>query len=175
MSLCFFELNKLPQEVGADNMRLLWLKLFKADTEEELEKIQSMGVPVMEQAIKAYRQITADPEFRELERMRETARHNEASALRYARDEGKAETTIEIARKMKSMNEAVEKIHIFTGLPNTFAISFFYKNFPPYVYHPDCPLLTSEQLAEFRPVNYATMEERAQAMKEAGIFDPETS
>jgi len=44
----------------------------------------------------------------------------------------------------------------------------------PYVYDPDCPLLTPEQLAEFRPVNYATMEERAQAMREAGIFDPET-
>jgi hypothetical protein len=43
----------------------------------------------------------------------------------------------------------------------------------PYVYDPDCPLLTPEQLAEFRPVNYASMEERAKAMKEAGIFDPE--
>jgi hypothetical protein len=43
----------------------------------------------------------------------------------------------------------------------------------PYVYDPDCPLLTPEQLAEFRPVNYATMEERAQAMREARIFDPE--
>ncbi|MDR2597552.1 MAG: hypothetical protein LBC76_09585, partial [Treponema sp.] len=43
----------------------------------------------------------------------------------------------------------------------------------PYVYDPDCPLLTSEQLAEFRPVNYATMEERTKAMKEAGILDTE--
>jgi hypothetical protein len=43
----------------------------------------------------------------------------------------------------------------------------------PYVYDPDCPLLTPEQLAEFRPVNYATIEERAQAMREAGIFNPE--
>jgi hypothetical protein len=38
---------------------------------------------------------------------------------------------------------------------------------------PDCPLLTPEQLAEFHPVNYATMEERAQVMREAGIFNPE--
>jgi len=91
MSLYFFELNKLPQEVTADNMKLLWLTLFKADTEEELAKIESMGVPVMEQAIRAYHQITADSEFRELERLREMARHNEASALRHARDEGKAE------------------------------------------------------------------------------------
>ena len=43
----------------------------------------------------------------------------------------------------------------------------------PYVNDPDCPLLTPEQLAEFRPVNFATMEERAKAMREAGIFDPE--
>ena len=43
----------------------------------------------------------------------------------------------------------------------------------PYVYDPDCPLLTPEQLAQFRPVNFATMEERAQAMREAGITDPE--
>jgi len=116
MSLYFFELNKVPQEVGADNMRLLWLKLFKADTEEELAKIKSMGVPVMEQAIKAYHQITADPEFRELERMREIARHNEASALRYARDEGKAEGIIEIARKMKNAGRPLNEITEFTGL-----------------------------------------------------------
>lgn len=44
----------------------------------------------------------------------------------------------------------------------------------PYTYDPDCPLLTPEQLAEFRPVHYATMEDRAQAMRNAGIFDPET-
>ena len=44
----------------------------------------------------------------------------------------------------------------------------------PYTYDPDCPLLTPKQLAEFRPVHYATMEERAQAMREAGIFDPES-
>ena len=34
----------------------------------------------------------------------------------------------------------------------------------PYVHDPDCPLLTEEQLAEFRPVNYATDEERLAAM-----------
>jgi len=91
MSLYFFELNKLPKEVTADNMRLLWLTLFKADTEEELAKIKSMEVPAMEQAIRAYHQITADSEFRERQRLYEKARHDEASALRHARDEGKAE------------------------------------------------------------------------------------
>jgi hypothetical protein len=34
-----------------------------------------------------------------------------------------------------------------------------------YVEDPDCPLLTEKQLAEFRPVNFATIEERARAMQ----------
>jgi hypothetical protein len=46
----------------------------------------------------------------------------------------------------------------------------------PYVYDPDCPLLTEEQLSQFKPVNFATMEERAEAMKTAGIItDDETA
>ena len=36
----------------------------------------------------------------------------------------------------------------------------------PYTYDPDSPLLTEKQLAEFRPVNFDSMEERAQAMKQ---------
>ena len=35
----------------------------------------------------------------------------------------------------------------------------------PYTYDPDCPLLTEKQLTEFRPVHFATMEERARAMQ----------
>jgi hypothetical protein len=35
----------------------------------------------------------------------------------------------------------------------------------PPVYDDDCPKLTPEQLAQFRPVNYRTMEERAKAMR----------
>ncbi|GMO45276.1 MAG: hypothetical protein Pg6C_07300 [Treponemataceae bacterium] len=42
----------------------------------------------------------------------------------------------------------------------------------PYVYDPDCPLLTEEQLAEFRPVNFATNEERLEAMRRMGVTAP---
>ncbi|MDR0382160.1 MAG: hypothetical protein LBH86_09255 [Oscillospiraceae bacterium] len=45
----------------------------------------------MQQAIGAYHRITATEEFKELERLRSRARHNEASALKNARQEGKAE------------------------------------------------------------------------------------
>ena len=82
--LIFFELPKLPEIVEADDELRLWLTLFKAKTEEDLQQIETMEVPVMEQAIGAYRQITATDEFKEMERVRSIARHNEAAALRHA-------------------------------------------------------------------------------------------
>jgi len=119
MGLYFYELGKLPEEAAAGDMRLMWLLLFKADTEEELAKIEAMEVPAMEQAIRAYHQITADSEFREMERLRELARHNEASALRHARNEGRveghAEERLEIALKMKAMGFSDEQIQTITG------------------------------------------------------------
>jgi len=88
MSLHFFELQKLPEAPLTTNDKLLlWLSLFKAETEEELAQIKDLEVPVMEQAINAYQKITVAPEFREKERLRSLARHNEASALHEAREE----------------------------------------------------------------------------------------
>ena len=85
MALIFFELKKLPPLNSSDSGRDLWLKLFKAETEEELSKIEKLGVPVMNEAIGAYRHIAASPEFREIERVRSKARHDEAQALYNAR------------------------------------------------------------------------------------------
>jgi predicted transposase/invertase (TIGR01784 family) len=93
MSLHFFELKKLPNDISPDNLLLLWLSLFKADTFEELERIKAMEVPVMEKAINAYHSVTVSPEFRNLEKMRADARYNEAAALRNA--EQKAEQNAE--------------------------------------------------------------------------------
>ena len=42
----------------------------------------------MKQAIGAYRQVTATDEFKEIERLRSRARHNEASALGNAERRG---------------------------------------------------------------------------------------
>ncbi|GHS86454.1 hypothetical protein AGMMS49957_04640 [Synergistales bacterium] len=47
----------------------------------------------MEEAIGAYRGITATDEFKEIERLRTLARHNEASALGHARREATREAT----------------------------------------------------------------------------------
>ena len=112
MGFHFFELPKLPDDVSQENMLLLWLSLFKADTEEELEKIKGMEVPVMSQAINAYYTITASSEFREKERLRAKARHDEAQALYNARKE----RDIEIAKKLLNRNRPVDEIVEDTGL-----------------------------------------------------------
>lgn len=62
----------------------------------------------MSQAINAYYTITASSEFREKERLREKARHDEAQALYNAR--------MEIARKLVKRNRPTDEIVEDTGL-----------------------------------------------------------
>lgn len=116
MGFHFFELPKLPADVSQNNMLLLWLSLFKAETEEELEKIKAMEVPVMNQAINAYYTITASSEFREKERLRAKARHDEAQALHYAEQKARLERNIEIARNALQMGMNIEDVVRLTGL-----------------------------------------------------------
>lgn len=112
MGFQFFELTKLPDEINEKDSLLLWLSLFRADTEEELEKIRAMEVPEMEQAINAYYTVTTSEKFREIERLRAKARHDEAQALQHA----KKEQAIEIARNAVKMKMAVADIARLTGL-----------------------------------------------------------
>jgi len=81
----YFELPKLPKIISKNEALKLWLSLFNAETEEELAKIEALEVPIMKQAIGAYRQITTTDEFKELERQRHYASRNKASALGKAR------------------------------------------------------------------------------------------
>ena len=84
----YFELPKLPKSISKDDGLKLWLSLFNAETEEELKQIEALEVQVMKEAIVAYRHVTATDEFKELERLRSRAQHNEASALGKARRDG---------------------------------------------------------------------------------------
>jgi predicted transposase/invertase (TIGR01784 family) len=112
MALHYFELPKLPKTVTADNSLELWLSLFRAKTEEDLKSIEALGVQEMSEAITAYRQITVTPEFREMERLRSKARHDEAQAL-YNAERKKA---FEIAQKMMKRNRPINEIVEDTGL-----------------------------------------------------------
>lgn len=111
MGFHFFELKKLPKDVKEQDALLLWLSLFRAETEEDLEKIKGMGVPAMEQAISAYYSITASEEFREIERMREKARHDEAQALHNAEQKGIQKGMQEGMQKgiQKGIQEGIQK------------------------------------------------------------------
>jgi len=88
MVLHFFELPKLPEEIDRDDVLSLWLALFKANTEEELKKIEQLGVTELSEAVNAYRSVTASAEFLEMERLRIKASHDEASALGNAERRG---------------------------------------------------------------------------------------
>jgi predicted transposase/invertase (TIGR01784 family) len=84
MELHFFELPKIPKKIDMDDKMQLWLKVLDAQTEEELEELEKLEVSEVAQAVAAYRSITARDEFKELERLRAKARHDEAGALKNA-------------------------------------------------------------------------------------------
>ena len=110
--LKYYELPKLPKIIDVTNELELWLRLFSAKTEEDLKRIEAMGVSIMEQAIHAYRTVTATDEFREIEHLRSRARNNEASALGNARRKKAAE----IAKKALGKGMSVEDVADITGL-----------------------------------------------------------
>jgi len=92
MVLQFYELNKLPPlDDSVGNGKNLWLQLFNAETEEELAEIEKLGVSVMNEALQAYRHVSASDEFIVMERMRSKARHDEAQALGHARQQEREE------------------------------------------------------------------------------------
>ena len=124
MGFHFFELPKLPAEVDEDNLLLLWLSLFNAESEEELEKLGKMEVPVMSEAINAYYSVANSSEYREMERLREKTKHDEAQALYSAEQrgikqgikQGKTEGIIEVARNLIADNMPLEQVMRVTGL-----------------------------------------------------------
>ena len=112
MAFHFYELTKLPKDIDTNDLLMLWLKLFKANTKEEFDEIEKLGVPEMNQAITAYNSVTVSPEFLELERMRVKASHDEAQALWNAENK----KAIEIAKNFLQMNLPIEQIVKGTGL-----------------------------------------------------------
>jgi len=84
----FFELPKLG-EIHSDDELELMLQLFHAETEEELEQLERLEVPVVQKMLYAYRSITAMDESQRTARALEDARHNEATALGNAERRGR--------------------------------------------------------------------------------------
>ncbi len=112
MALHYFELPKLPENVTANNIRELWLSLLRSKTEEDLARLEALEVSDMKQAIEAYRHITVTPEFREAERLRAKARHDEAQALHNA----ERKKALSVARTALKMNLSISDIVKLTEL-----------------------------------------------------------
>lgn len=70
--------------------------------------MQEVWVSEMEQAINAYYSITASSKFREVERLREKARHDEAQALHHR--------SLEIAKNCMNIGIPLDQIAQATGL-----------------------------------------------------------
>ena len=69
---------------------LIWLALFGAKTEEDFRKIKGMEVLELNETISVYRSVAGSPEYREMERLRSKARHDEAQAIHDAKLEEKS-------------------------------------------------------------------------------------
>ena len=108
----YYELPKLPEVTDSHDELKLWLTLFNAKTEEDLKRIEAMGVPIMKQAIEAYKTTTSTDEFQRLEEMRFDASNIEASAIGNAL----RKKTSEIAKNLLSINMPVNQIADITGL-----------------------------------------------------------
>jgi predicted transposase/invertase (TIGR01784 family) len=101
MSLHYFELPKLKgiDSIVPGNEQDFWLALFKAETEEEIAKIEENGGKIMSDAIEAYRSITADEKFRYIELSREMAAHDEAQRMSNARKQEREKWESVVAEK----------------------------------------------------------------------------
>jgi predicted transposase/invertase (TIGR01784 family) len=99
MEMHYFEIRKLPGEVEKGNELQLLLSLFRAKTEEDLQKLEAMEVAIVKQAIGAYREIVVSSKFKELERLRREALSNEASALEHARHKEAEKWRVVVADK----------------------------------------------------------------------------
>jgi predicted transposase/invertase (TIGR01784 family) len=108
LALHYFELPKLPEVADPGDELKLWLALFKANTEEELQNLVSVGGKIMVQAVEAFRHVSASDELKELERMRDRARRNEASELYVQKTE--------IAKNLIANGVGVDTVAKSTGL-----------------------------------------------------------
>jgi hypothetical protein len=113
---CFiiiYVLTKSSEPADGDEEIKFWLAFFKAQTEEELDQIIKMGVPVMRDAVAAYKNVAVSNEFKEIERLRERTRHNEAAALGHAARVAAKERETEISKRMQEFGispDLMEKI-----------------------------------------------------------------
>jgi predicted transposase/invertase (TIGR01784 family) len=91
LNLLFFELEKYKEIPSPEDSLSLWLSLFKAKTEEDLNQIRKLDVPIMTEAIETFNHIINSEEFKTYQRIRKRAQRTEVLALGEAKNKGRKE------------------------------------------------------------------------------------
>ena len=73
-------------------------------------------MPIIQKAVKVIYDMSEDIKTRELARLREKALHDEASALKQAKDEGKSEGVAMVIEKMKASGMTEAQINAILSL-----------------------------------------------------------
>lgn len=122
LSIHIFELPKLPKGVAEENNKIQWMKLIRADSEEELEMIKTTTEnSAIKKGIEAVYALSADTALREKIRQRDKAVYDYYNDMAVARDEGELKgrregrkegeaAIIEKMRKSGMTDEQIKKI-----------------------------------------------------------------
>ena len=73
-------------------------------------------MPIIQKAVKVIYDMSEDTKTRELARLREKALHDEASALKQTKDEGKSEGVAMVIEKMKASGMTEAQINAILSL-----------------------------------------------------------
>jgi hypothetical protein len=106
MAIHCYEVRKVPKDPDVKNELEMILSLFRAKTEKDLSKLEEKGVPIVSEAIGVYHGITASKEFKEIERLRLRASHDEATALEAARQKEREKLQRVLAKKDAALAES---------------------------------------------------------------------
>ena len=90
--------------------RELWLALFNASTQAELDKLATYRGKMMQEVIEAYTRITETEKFQELYWSHRMAKHDEAQAIADAKREVEAKWAEELAEKDRKIVELDRQI-----------------------------------------------------------------
>ena len=78
--------------------------------------LEATSMPIIQKAVKVIYDMSEDTKTRELARLREKALHDEASALKQAKDEGKSEGVAMVIEKMKASGMTEAQINAILSL-----------------------------------------------------------
>lgn len=78
--------------------------------------VEATSMPIIQKAVKVIYDMSEDTKTRELARLREKALHDEVSALKQAKDEGKSEGVAMVIEKMKASGMTEAQINAILSL-----------------------------------------------------------